>query len=67
MIVIIKKWIQSPNIGIFASTDPVAIDTAVLSIYEEMNNSNTFENAWKTINYAEQIGLGSKKYELIIK
>ena len=57
----------APNIGIFASTDPVAIDTAVLSIYEEMNNSNTFENAWKTINYAEQIGLGSKKYELIIK
>lgn len=54
-----------PDIGILASFDPVAIDQASVDMV------NIFKKPWPEINwetqlrYAEEIGLGSRKYELI--
>ena len=53
------------NIGIFASTDPVAIDKACLDKFLETNNNSHFQTATITINYAEELGMGSTNYELI--
>jgi uncharacterized protein len=52
------------DIGIFASTDPVAIDKACL---DKLNTpvKLAFSRGIKTLNYGEKIGLGSKKYDLI--
>jgi uncharacterized protein len=71
------------DIGILASTDPVAIDQASVDLVNReaalphtclQTNTNTGEDKFKGIypnvewrlqlDYAEQIGLGSKNYEL---
>ena len=71
------------DIGILASTDPVAIDQASVDLVNReaalphtclQANTNTGEDKFKGIypnvewrlqlDYAEQIGLGSKNYEL---
>ena len=51
-----------PDIGIFASTDPVAIDQACLDAAEKAGKK--FKGS-EQLAYAEKIGLGSRKYELI--
>lgn len=64
------------NIGILASTDPVALDQACLDLV--FNHTNTpADNAeplikrinklhgTHTVEYAEQIGLGTRKYTLV--
>ena len=51
-----------PDIGIFASTDPVAIDQACLDAAEKAGKK--FSGS-EQLAYAEEIGLGSRKYELI--
>lgn len=67
---------QMKDIGILASTDPVALDRACLDLVyavkptEGDDNRPLIEriesrNGLHTVDYAEQIGLGSKKYELI--
>jgi len=60
------------DIGILASTDPVAIDKASLDLVEKNSHSklqNLIENEKLNPHYqldhAEQIGLGSTDYELI--
>ena len=64
------------DIGILASTDPVALDQAcldlVFAIVPEEGNDNgpLLERIKKLhgthiVDYAEKIGLGSKKYELV--
>ena len=53
------------NIGIFASTDPVAIDKACYDKFSETNGNHNFDTALITLNYAEKLGMGSTKYELI--
>ena len=61
------------DIGILASTDPVAIDTACLDLIKKTKENGTQpfidqvnnllgEN---TINMAEKLGIGTKKYNLI--
>lgn len=50
------------DFGIFISTDPVAIDKACYDIAKE--NGKTFKGQ-EQFKYAEKIGLGSTKYELI--
>lgn len=57
--------IIAPNIGIFASTDPVAIDKAALDKFHETSNNHNFDGAINTLNYAEEIGLGKNDYNLI--
>ena len=67
---------QLKDMGILASTDPVAFDQACLDLV--FNHTNQEGDTAKplteriqklhgthTVDYAEQIGLGSKKYELI--
>ena len=62
--------------GILASTDPVALDQACVDIIFNMQPSEGNDNAplierinsrhgTHTIDHAEKIGLGSKKYEII--
>lgn len=64
------------DIGIFASTDPVALDQAcldqVFSMKPSEGNDNRplieridSRNGRHTVEYAEKIGLGSRDYELV--
>lgn len=67
---------EMKDIGILASTDPVALDQACLDLVftvnpSEGNNNQPLVNRIKelhgthTVEYATQIGLGSMKYELV--
>ena len=53
------------DIGLFASTDPVAIDMACLDTLDKINNKTVFRRGRKALTYGEEIGLGSTNYELI--
>lgn len=52
-----------PDIGVFASLDPVAIDRACLDMVNK--KKLVFKKGEYTLDYASEIGLGSTKYELI--
>lgn len=60
-----------PNVGLFASEDPVAIDKACLDIGCEVLGEDIFHCLWPKIDprvqieHGERIGLGSQIYELI--
>lgn len=67
---------EMKDIGILASTDPVALDQACLDLVfnytpaEGDDNQALMErinslHGTHTVDYAEKIGLGSKKYKLI--
>ncbi len=59
------------DIGILASTDPVAIDKASIDLVFDAEGSESFKqrvnsrNGLHTLDYAEQIGLGNQKYRLV--
>ena len=59
------------DIGIMASSDPVAIDQATLDITAKTTGKNLAEIAHEAVNYkaqlihAEKVGLGSMEYELV--
>lgn len=53
------------NIGVLVSTDPVAIDTATLDLFDKSRNEKTFDSGRQTLKYGEEIGLGTTKYNLI--
>ena len=61
------------DIGIVASTDPVALDQAALDLVKNSDDPGresfmervTAQNGEHILEYAEQIGLGSRSYELI--
>ena len=61
----------APDIGIVASTDPVALDKACMDLVLEAVGHDPFEEVhpdvtWKTqLEYAEKIGLGKMEYELV--
>ena len=61
----------SPDIGIFASTDPVGIDKASFDMVVKTCHRDVFKDAHpqrdgsKQLKHAEKIGLGSLDYELI--
>ncbi|MBN2526088.1 MAG: DUF362 domain-containing protein [Deltaproteobacteria bacterium] len=50
------------DMGVFAATDPVAIDKACFDMAEALGKK--FRRAKKTFSYAEEIGLGSCDYQL---
>ncbi|MDO4179534.1 MAG: cyclophilin-like fold protein [Phascolarctobacterium sp.] len=59
-----------PNIGILASTDPVALDQAAVDMtYGKANEKQRIEweqaHNTRLIKYAESIGLGSRDYQLV--
>lgn len=53
------------DVGVFASTDAVAIDKACLDMLDKNNGRIVFRRGRYTLDYAEKIGLGSKQYELV--
>jgi uncharacterized Fe-S center protein len=59
------------DIGILASLDPVALDKACVDlVYAAPGNQSMIEriesrNGIRTLDYAEEIGLGSQKYQLV--
>ena len=53
------------DLGIFASIDPVAIDKAALDVLDKNEGKTVFKKGRYTLDYAESIGLGSTKYELV--
>lgn len=59
------------DIGVLASTDPVAIDQASIDLAFAAEGSKPLvervnsRNGLHTLEYAEKIGLGSRKYELV--
>lgn len=59
------------DIGVLASYDPVAIDQASMDLLCNKNNEDILRKLWPNndyniqLDYAENIGLGSKLYELI--
>jgi hypothetical protein len=61
----------APDVGIFASADPVAIDKASLDLVNEACGKEIFkevhphQNHLLQLEYAQKIGLGSIDYELI--
>jgi len=59
-----KSEIVAKDLGVFASTDPVAIDTACMDMVDKAEGHKVFEGR-QALAYAEKIGLGSQKYELV--
>ncbi len=55
----------APNIGVFVSTDPVAIDQATYDQFKKISDGHKFETANITLDHAQNIGLGTKEYELV--
>jgi uncharacterized protein len=53
------------DIGIFASTDPVAIDQACLDVLNRNRLIKHLTRGRHGLKYAESIGLGSRKYRLV--
>ncbi|MDP4144752.1 MAG: DUF362 domain-containing protein [Bacillota bacterium] len=53
------------DLGVFASTDPVAIDQACLDVLDKIEGRKVLTRGRYTLDYAENIGLGSRKYELV--
>ncbi len=50
------------NVGVFCSTDPVAIDAACIDM---LNAKGVKFKGTDQLDYADSIGMGSRKYELI--
>ena len=59
------------DIGILASADPVALDQACIDLVWQAEGNASFirrvesKNGLHTLEYAEEIGLGSRTYRLI--
>jgi uncharacterized Fe-S center protein len=59
------------DIGILASTDPVALDQACIDLVYQAPDSASLvarierQNGIHTLEHAEEIGLGSRTYELV--
>ena len=66
-----KQEKMIPDIGILASSDPVAIDMATLALTAEYHGKNIAQMSYEKkdamiqINHGHKVGLGSKEYELI--
>jgi hypothetical protein len=62
-----------PDLGVLASLDPVAIDQASIDLVNQAAGKDVFRELYPKVDwavqlsYAEEIGLGSRKYELVIK
>ncbi len=54
-----------PNLGILASSDPVAIDQASLDLLDRKHGKKVLKRGRHALIYAESIGLGSRNYEII--
>jgi uncharacterized Fe-S center protein len=61
----------APDVGIFASLDPVAIDKASFDLVNQTSGKDVFkqahpkEDGMKQLRHAQAIGLGSMEYDLV--
>jgi len=59
-----------PDVGILASSDPVAIDTASIDLINQKAEKDVFKCAWPEIDYTiqfkevEKLGAGSRTYKI---
>ncbi len=59
------------DVGILASTDPVAVDQAAVDLVNEAHGGDLFAETWPDLlpeaqlAYGEEIGLGTRRYELV--
>lgn len=60
-----KMKMIGKDTGVLVSTDPVAIDQASLDQLHKASGKTIFTVGLRTLEYAEEIGLGSRAYELI--
>ena len=60
-----RMGLLTDNIGVFASLDPVAVDSACLDAVQAQTKSDLFENGRKLLSSSENLGLGTSKYELV--
>ena len=62
--------VVGPDLGVLASRDPVAIDQAAVDLLTRAHGSDLLEELWPGLPYkaqlahGEEIGLGSRDYEL---
>ncbi|MEW6026765.1 MAG: DUF362 domain-containing protein [Planctomycetota bacterium] len=60
-----------PDVGILASSDPVAIDTASIDLINQKAGEDVFRVAWPEIDYtiqfkeSEKLGVGSMKHSIV--
>jgi uncharacterized protein len=60
-----------PDLGVTASLDPVAVDTASAALLVQRHKRDVFHEYWPQIDrnpqlqYGQEIGLGSMEYELV--
>lgn len=54
-----------PDVGVFASTDPVAIDQACLDLIDKAAGKKVFTRGRDALEFAEKLGVGQRTYELI--
>lgn len=59
-----KMKIVARDAGLFASIDPVSIDTSCMDIIDQ-NECRAIYGGRDSLDYAEKIRLGSRKYELV--
>ena len=58
------------DVGILASSDPVAIDTASIDLINQKAGQDIFKSAWPEIDYtiqfkeSEKLGVGSRTYKI---
>lgn len=55
------------DLGVLASSDPVALDQACLDLLDQRNGKKVFSRGRRALEYGEQIGLGSRRYQLNYK
>jgi uncharacterized Fe-S center protein len=60
-----KMRMVAPDIGILASRDPVAVDTASLDLVQKTKGRKIFQRGRRTLEYAHKIGLGTIHYQLV--
>lgn len=54
------------DIGVFASKDPVAIDTACIDMLQKSHGSNLFDSGRESLAHAKKIGFGDADYDLVV-
>ena len=52
------------DLGILASTDPVALDQACLDLLDQRSGKKVFGRGRRALEYGQHIGLGSRAYQL---
>jgi len=60
-----KMDLIADNVGVVASTDPLALDTASLDLLQNSSGKKLFEEGRETLKHCEKIGMGSGDYDLI--